>query len=81
MTDRMYSFRLNEELLDSAKEAASKMDMSLSFFIRRLLREKLGEVDKRTFLFQDEKVRVLQEISSEIKKLRSDLKGLFKDND
>lgn len=78
MTNKMYSFRLDKELMNNAKEAAGKMDMSLSLFIRHMIREKLGKVNKTSFLFQDEKEKALQEISSEIKKLRSDLKDLFK---
>ncbi len=81
MANKMYSFRLDKELMDSAKEAAGKMDMSLSLFIRRMVREKLGKVNKTSFLFRDEKEKALQEISSEIKKLRSDLIGLLKNKD
>lgn len=79
MTTKMFSFRIDKELMDRAKEAAGKMDMSLSFFIRGLIRERLEKVTKTSFFFQDEKIKAINEISYEIRKLRSDLKGLFKD--
>jgi len=75
----MYSFRLDEELMGRAKEAAGKMGMSLSFFIRCLIKEKLGKGSKVFLNFRDERVKVLREISTEIKQLRSDLKTLLKD--
>jgi antitoxin component of RelBE/YafQ-DinJ toxin-antitoxin module len=81
MTNKMYSFRIDKELMDRAKRAAGEMDMSLSFFIRSLIRERLGKATKTSFLFQDEKIKALHEVSYEIRKLRSDLKGLFKDKD
>ncbi len=79
MTTKMYSFRLNKELMDSAKKIAGKMDMSLSFFIRYLLKENFEKGNKAFLTYRDEKVKVLREISSEIKKLRSDLRSLLKD--
>jgi hypothetical protein len=77
----MYSFRIDKNLMDRAKEAAGKMDMSLSFFVRSLIREKLGKVSKTSFLFQDERVKALQEVSYEIRKLRTDLRSLLKNKD
>jgi len=79
MNTRMYSFRLNKELMDRAKEASGKKGISLSFFIRCLIREKLGKESKVFFPLYDDEVKVLREISTEIKKLRSDLKILLKD--
>ena len=81
MTTKMYSFRLDKELMDSAKKIAGKMDMSLSFFIRYILREKFENGSTAFFNCRDERVKVLREISQEIKKLRSDLKSLLKDKD
>ena len=81
MTTKMYSFRLDKELMDSAKKIAGKMDMSLSFFIRYILREKFEKGSTTFFNCRDERVKVLREISQEIKKLRSDLKNLLKDKD
>jgi antitoxin component of RelBE/YafQ-DinJ toxin-antitoxin module len=75
----MYSFRLDEEIMDRAKEAAGQMGMSLSFFIRCLIKEKLGKGSEVFLTFRDNRVKVMREISTEIKKLRSDLKTLFKD--
>ena len=79
MNTKMYSFRLDEEIMDRAKEAAGQMGMSLSFFIRCLIKEKLGKESKVFLTFRDNRVKVMREISTEIKKLRSDLKTLFKD--
>ena len=81
MTTKMYSFRLDKELMDSAKKIAGKMDISLSFFIRYILKEKIEKGVKGFFNCRDERVKVLREISQEIKKLRSDLKSLLKNKD
>jgi len=65
--------------MDRAKEAAGKMGMSLSFFIRCLIKEKLGKGNKVFLNFCDDRDKIMREISTEIKKIRSDLKTLFKD--
>ena len=67
--------------MDSAKKIAGKMDMSLSFFIRCLIKEKLEKEDKAFFTCFNNGFEILREIATEIKNLRFDLKCLFKDKD
>ena len=87
MDKKMYSFRLNKDLVDSTKEVAKEMGISLSLFISCLLREKVShsnssKEDIRTdnnFIIPDESAhKILREIVTEIKKLRLDLKNYLK---
>ena len=87
MNKKMYSFRLNKDLVDSTKEVAREMGISLSLFISCLLREKVSHLNSskediradNNFIIPDESVhQILQEIVTEIKKLRSDLKDYLK---
>jgi len=76
----MYSFRLNKDLMNNAKRVAKGMDISLSFFISYLIREKINSLDSKQnsniHILDINKVEILSEIASEIKKLRLELKRL-----
>ena len=76
----MYSFRLNKDLMNNAKRVAKGMDISLSFFISYLIREKINSLDfkqnSNIHILDINKVEILSEIASEIKKLRLELKRL-----
>lgn len=74
MNTKMYSFRLDEKLMNYAKKAASKMDMSTSSFIRYLLKEKFEKGSNFFINYREDIIKALWEISSELKKIRSDLK-------
>ena len=79
----MYSFRLNKDLMDNAKKIAENMDISLSFFIRCLIKEKISNLnsenkDKDFFISSSGNAEILYEIASEIKNLRFDLINLLK---
>ena len=83
----MYSFRLNKDLVDSTKEIAKEMGISLSLFISCLLKEKVNHLnsskeDSRiddNFIIPGESThQILREIVTEIKKLRGDLKDYLK---
>ncbi len=85
----MYSFRLNKDLVDSSKELAKEMGISLSLFISCLLKEKVNHLNSEkkdcnmdnNFIISNEFTpQILREIVSEIKKLRSDLKNFLKIN-
>ncbi len=78
MIKRMYSFRLNKSLMDEAKSIAAKMDISLSFFITCLIKEKIKKGNNLFLVTDDGKIKLLHEIASEIKNLRSDLKSFLK---
>ncbi|MFA5015126.1 MAG: hypothetical protein WC549_06255 [Actinomycetota bacterium] len=87
MNKKMYSFRLNKDLVDSTKEIAREMGISLSLFISCLLKEKVSHLNSlkennkidNNFIIPDESApQILREIVSEIKKLRSDLKSFLK---
>ncbi len=87
MNKKMYSFRLSKDLVDSAKEIAREMGISLSLFISCLLKEKLshlnfgekaGKMDSNFIISNEPTPQILREIVSEIKKLRSDLKKILK---
>jgi len=85
MTKKMYSFRLNKNLIDNARKIAEKMDISLSLFISFLLREKvdgmnsinMGGVSNSN---EEDTVNILREIAMEIKGLRMDLNKCYKIN-
>ncbi len=81
MNTKMYSFRLDKKLMDNAKKFASKMDMSMSSFIRYLLKEKFEKGSNFIINYREDKIEALREISSEIKKLRSDIKKLSGNKD
>jgi len=85
----MYSFRLNKDLVDSTKEIAREMGISLSLFISCLLKERVSHLNSakedsrmdNNFIIPGELTpQILREIVSEIKKLRSDLKNFLKIN-
>jgi len=83
MNKKMYSFRLNKDLMDNAKKIAENMDISLSFFIRCLIKEKISNLnsenkDKDFFISSSGNAEILYEIASEIKNLRFDLINLLK---
>ncbi|MCJ7727797.1 MAG: hypothetical protein MUO96_04035 [Actinobacteria bacterium] len=83
MTKKMYSFRLNKDLVDKAKKIAENIDISLSLFISCLIKEKIsnlksGNNDKSFFISNELTPQILREIVSEIKELRSDLKKSLK---
>jgi len=83
MTKKMYSFRLNKDLMDNAKKIAKNADISLSFFISCLIKEKISNLnsenkDKDFFTLSSGNAEILHEIVSEIKNLRFDLKNLLK---
>ncbi len=83
MNKKMYSFRLNKDLVDNAKKIAEKMDISLSFFISCLIKEKISNLnsenkDKDFFTSSSGNAEILYEIASEIKNLRFDLINLLK---
>jgi antitoxin component of RelBE/YafQ-DinJ toxin-antitoxin module len=85
MTKKMYSFRLNKNLIDNARKIAEEMDISLSLFISFLLREKVeGDNSIGTGgLFvesRDDNTKILREIASEIRELRVDLNRCYKIN-
>ncbi|HEY4662535.1 MAG TPA: hypothetical protein VIH07_02535 [Candidatus Humimicrobiaceae bacterium] len=89
MNKKMYSFRLNKDLVDSSKEIAREMGISLSLFISCLLKEKVSHLNSakedsgmdNNFIIPNELApQILREIVSEIKKLRSDLKNFLKIN-
>lgn len=84
MTKKMYSFRLNKNLIDDAKRIAKEMDISLSLFISLLVKEKINNLNsqrREESLFKTGGVvtRLLQEIVTELKELRSDLDGFLKE--
>lgn len=83
MTKKMYSFRFDENLIESAKKAAKKMGVSLSFFISHLIKEKTenaGSGRGRISLFNsgNDTARVLNKIASGIEGLRADINKSFK---
>lgn len=87
MNKKMYSFRLNKDLVDSTKEIAREMGISLSLFISCLLKEKVSHLNSgrkgskmdNNFIISNEPApQILREIATEIKKLRSDLKSFLK---
>jgi antitoxin component of RelBE/YafQ-DinJ toxin-antitoxin module len=87
MNKKMYSFRLNKDLVDSSKEIAREMGISLSLFISCLLKEKVSHLNSakedsrmdNNFIIPNELApQILREIVLEIKKLRSDLKNFLK---
>jgi len=85
MTKKMYSFRLNKNLIDNARKIAEKMDISLSLFISFLLREKVdGDSSIGTggmiFESRDDNTEILREIAREIRELRIDLSRFYKIN-
>ncbi len=89
MNKKMYSFRLNKDLVDRSKEIAREMGISLSLFISCLLKEKVSHLNSakedsrmdNNFIIPNELApQILREIVSEIKKLRSDLKNFLKMN-
>ena len=89
MNKKMYSFRLNKDLVESTKEIASEMGISLSLFISCLLKERVSHLNSakedsrmdNNFIIPGELTpQILREIVSEIKKLRSDLKNFLKIN-
>lgn len=78
MAKKMYSFRLNKNLIDKAKKIAKGMDVSLSFFISYLIKEKISSLNSKNggrSLFNDgnSSGQILNEIAAEIKGLREDL--------
>jgi hypothetical protein len=83
MNKKMYSFRLNKDLISRAKKIAKEMDISLSLFINCLIKEKVsnlksGNRDKSFFMSNELAPQILREIVSEIKELRLDLKKNLK---
>ncbi len=83
MNKKMYSFRLNKNLIDNAKKIAKKMDISLSLFISCLIKEKINSLNSKTgdsdlIKFGETVPQILREIVMEIKGLRSDLNKSFK---
>jgi len=83
MIKKMYSFRFNKNLIDNAKRIAKEMDISLSFFISWLIREKISGIksknkDKILFSSNENIIQVLQEVVTEIRGLRSDLNKAIK---
>ncbi len=89
MNKKMYSFRLSKDLVDSTKEIAREMGISLSLFISCLLKERVSHLNSakedsridNNFIIPGElNTQILREIVSEIKKLRSDLKNFLKIN-
>lgn len=72
--------------MDNAKKIAKHMDISLSFFISCLIKEKISNLnsenkDKDFFISSSghaDNAEILYEIASEIKELRFDLKNLLK---
>jgi hypothetical protein len=83
MTKKMYSFRLNKELIDSARKIARDMDISLSLFISCLIREKInnlgtGSAGENLFNSNGTVINILKEIVEEIKALRMDLNKSYK---
>ncbi len=78
MTKKMYSFRFNKNLIDDAKKIAKKMDVSLSFFISYLIKEKIDSLNSKSggrilFNADNNSGQILNEIAAEIKGLREDL--------
>ena len=89
MDKKMYSFRLNKDLVDNSKEIAKEMGISLSLFISCLLKEKVSHLNSKkkgigidnNFIMSGEPThQILRQIVTEIKKLRSDLKNYLKIN-
>ncbi|MEA2016637.1 MAG: hypothetical protein U9O59_08080 [Actinomycetota bacterium] len=83
MAKKMYSFRLNKNLIDNARKIAEKMDISLSMFISFLLREKVGgmnsiNVGGISINGGEDNTRILREIAREIRELRIDLNKCYK---
>jgi len=83
MTKKMYSFRLNKELIDSARKIARDMDISLSLFISCLIREKINNLGPESagenlFNSNGTVINILKEIVDEIKALRVDLNKSYK---
>lgn len=83
MNKKMYSFRLNKDLVDDAKKIAREMGISLSLFIGCLLKEKVSHLnsenkDNNFIISNGLAPQILREIVSEIKKLRMDLKKSLK---
>jgi len=78
MIKRMYSFRLNKSLMDKAKGIAKGMDVSLSFFITCLVKEKIKKRNRIFLATEEDRIKFLHEIVTEIKNLRTDLKSLLK---
>ena len=67
----------------NAIKVAKEMDISLSFFISWLIREKISSVksknrDKVLFSSNENIIQVLQEVVTEIRGLRSDLNKAIK---
>ncbi len=79
----MYSFRFKKDLMDDAKKIAKKMDISLSFFISYLIKEKISSLNSKNggrslFNAGNNSGQILNEIAAEIKGLREDLSKLTK---
>lgn len=82
MKKKMYSFRLNKDLIDKAKIVAKKMDITLSLLVSYSIKEKLNSLKKddnlRQFTITNKKnLGNLETIAKEIEKLRLDLKSIF----
>ncbi len=82
MKKKMYSFRLNKDLIDKAKIVAKKMDITLSLLISYSIKEKLNSLknDDNSGQFtitNKNSIGNLETIAKEIKKLRLDLKSIF----
>jgi len=80
----MYSFRLDQNLINLAKKAASKMDISLSSFISYSIKEKLNSIGIGNnqdcySIVNRNSTNNLKEIAEEIRKLRSDLRKIFEE--
>lgn len=78
MTKKMYSFRFSENLIKDAKKIAKEMDVSLSFFISYLIKEKIDSLNSKKgngSLFEpgDNANKILSKIASEIEGLRAGL--------
>ncbi len=83
MTKKMYSFRLNKNLIENARKIAEKMDISLSLFISFLLKEKVDGLNSVniggiSIGNGDDTTKILREIAMEIKELRIDLNKCYK---
>jgi len=82
MKKKMYSFRLNKDLIDKAKIVAKKMDITLSLLISYSIKEKLNSLknDDNSGQFtitNKNNLGNLETIAKEIEKLRLDLKSIF----
>ena len=82
MNKKMYSFRLNKDLIDKAKIVAKEMDITLSLLISYSIKEKLNSLKNDDNLGQftitnKNNLGNLETIAKEIEKLRLDLKSIF----